>query len=86
MAEPIERELMRSAMLDSLRQQAPSQYITFQHQVAQVLERQGLPVEPGAHGHEPTLRMVDERRFRESVWQLINQGVLGGFGEIRHSP
>jgi hypothetical protein len=76
MEEPMGRELMRSALLESLRHQAPDQYITFQHQVARVLDRRGLPVEPGPHGQEPTLRRVDERRFRETVWQLINQGVL----------
>ncbi len=63
-------------MLDSLRQQAPNQYTTFQHNVADVLTRRGLPVESGAHGGPSGLRRVDERRFRELTWQLINQGIL----------
>jgi hypothetical protein len=76
MNEPIESELMRSAMLESLRRHAPDQYGTFQLHVAVELERRGLPVEASAHGGVPTLRRIDERRFREIVWQLINQGVL----------
>jgi hypothetical protein len=35
-----------------------------------------LPVEGGAHGYEPSIRRIDERRFREIVWELVIQGVL----------
>jgi hypothetical protein len=74
--EPIEREVLRGAMLESLREQAPSQYVNFQHNVAGVLAKRGLPVDGGVSGREPALRRIDERRFREIVWQLINQNVL----------
>jgi hypothetical protein len=72
--EPIEREVLRGAMLESLRRQPPSQYVNFQHYVAAVLAERGLPVD-GSHG-QFVLRGIDERRFREILWQLINQGVL----------
>lgn len=72
--EPIEREVLRGAMLESLRRQPPSQYVNFQHHVGAVLAERGLPVQ-GSHG-QSVLRGIDERRFRELLWQLINQGVL----------
>ena len=75
MTAPIDRELLRSAMLASLERQPPQQYINFQHQVARVLVERGLPVQE-SYGHEPALRRVDDRRFREILWQLINQGLL----------
>lgn len=74
MADAIERELLRNAMLESLRRQQPQQYVNFQHYVARVLADRGLPVD--GHPHEPVLRRIDDRRFREILWQLINQGVL----------
>ncbi len=74
--QPIEREVLRGAMLASLREQAPYQYTTFQQNVAGVLAERELPVEAGAHGQPPSIRRIDERRFRETVWQFINQGVL----------
>lgn len=77
MAQPsIEREVLRGAILESLREQPPYQYVNFQNHVATVLARRGLPVDGGAHGLQPTLRRIDERRFREILWQLINQGIL----------
>lgn len=76
MAAAIERELLRSAMLESLRRQPPQQYVNFQHHVARVLADRGLPVEEQGYGREPALRRIDDRRFREILWQLINQGIL----------
>jgi hypothetical protein len=72
----IEREVLRGAMLESLRREPPSQYVAFRNNVAKVLAERGLPVEGVAQGMEPTLRRLDDRRFREIMWQLINQGVL----------
>jgi hypothetical protein len=72
----IEREVLRSAILESLRREPPSQYVVFRNNVAKVLAERGLPVEAGAYGMEPTLRRLEDRRFREIMWQLINQGVL----------
>ena len=61
-------------MLESLRRQRPDQYVNFQHYVAQVLAERGLPVD--GHPQNPVLRRVDDRRFREILWQLLNQGLL----------
>jgi hypothetical protein len=69
----IERELMRGAMLETLRRQPPQQYVNFQHQVAAVLAERGSPVEGGL---QPTIRREDQRQFLEILFQLINQGVL----------
>jgi hypothetical protein len=61
----IQRELLRDAMLASLRVRAPSQYVDFQRQVETVPSR-GMPVQPTSFVNEqPYLRTVDERRFRE---------------------
>lgn len=74
----IDRELLRAAMLETLRRRAPEQYVNFQIYVAEVLWQRGLPVEQSQYGGggEARLRRADERRFREITWQLINQGVL----------
>jgi hypothetical protein len=73
---PIQGEVLRDAMLESLREREPTQYVNFKMHVAAVLQRRGLPVDGGMHGLDPQLRRIDERRFREIVWQLIIQGVL----------
>ena len=76
MTEPIDREVLRSAMLESLRRQEPQQYVNFWHQVARVLEERRLPVQPPSYDRDPGLRRIDDRRFREILWELINRGVL----------
>ncbi len=73
----IEREVLRNAVLESLRRQPPQQYANLASHVAAVLAERGLPTEADRmQGYPPALRRVDERRFREIVWQLINQGIL----------
>ncbi len=72
---PIEREVLRDALFEALRRGAPEQYSTLQQQVAQILVGQGLPTQDTTSGY-PSVRGLDQRRFREIVWQLINQGVL----------
>lgn len=69
----IERELMRSAMLEALRRQPPQQYRNFQHHVASVLQERGLPVEGGL---QPTIRRADDSQFLEILFELLNQGLL----------
>jgi hypothetical protein len=69
----VERELMRTAMLDSLRRQPPQQYLNFQHQVAAVLAERGFAVQGG---FQPTIRSEDQRQFLEILFQFINQGIL----------
>src|SRR4051812_27511607 len=70
----IDREILRSAMLESLRREPPQQFINFQHHVGRVLAERRLPVD-GAHG-DYVVRRLDERRFREILWDLINAGIL----------
>jgi hypothetical protein len=67
------RELMRTAMLESLRRQPPQQFVNFQHQVAAVLAERGFAVQGGL---QPTIRREDQRRFLEILFQFINQGIL----------
>jgi hypothetical protein len=75
--EPIEREALHNAMLESLRREAPSQYLQFKRNTARVLHERGLPTQTEGHSREPSgIRLVDDRRFRELLWALINSGVL----------
>jgi hypothetical protein len=75
--EPIEREALRNAMLESLRREPPSQYLEFKRNTARVLHERGLPTQKDAYSSEPSgIRRVDDRRFRELLWALINSGVL----------
>jgi hypothetical protein len=60
-------------MLESLRRQAPQQFINFQHHVAAVLAERGFLVEGGS---QPTIRRADQRQFLEILFQFINQGIL----------
>jgi hypothetical protein len=61
-------------MLETLRRQSPDQFVNFQHYVARVLVERGLPAD--GHANDPMLRRIDDRRFREILWQLLNQGIL----------
>lgn len=74
---PIEREAIRDAMLESLRRWPPQQYLHLKINTARVLRERGLPTagEP-SFGQDAQLRRIDERRFRELLWRLINSGVL----------
>jgi hypothetical protein len=74
---PIEREVLRAAILESLRRKPPGQFETLKSNTAEVLAARGLPVAADTRqGHPPRLRRLDERRFRELLWELNNQGVL----------
>lgn len=75
MDQPIPRAVLRDAMLESLRLQAPGQFLTLKMNTAHVLSARGLPVIGGGHG-QSELRRIDDRRFREILWSLINSGVL----------
>jgi len=76
MAESIGREIMRQAMLEALRRGHPNQYLTYQSQTAEILQKRNLPVSDGMHGSPPALRPQDQRRFREILWSLVNEGIL----------
>jgi hypothetical protein len=72
----IEREILRSCILEALRREPGTQYINLQSATARVLVERGLPVRPGQHPQDPHLAQEDLRRFRELVWSLITQGVV----------
>jgi hypothetical protein len=74
---PIEREAVRDAMLESLRRWPPQQYQHLKINTARVLRERGLPTagDP-SFGQDVQLRRIDDRRFRELLWSLINSGVL----------
>jgi hypothetical protein len=69
-------ELMRSFILEALKLRPPEQYMSLKIATAGVAGRRGYPVEQQPHGYPPTLLHEDERRFREAVQALIQEGVL----------
>jgi hypothetical protein len=69
-------ELMRSCVLEALRMGPPEQYTNLKIRTAGVAGQRGYPVEPQPHGRPPMLLREDERRFRETVQALIQEGVL----------
>lgn len=73
--EAIDRVALREAMLESLRREEPQQYGGFKRNTATVLLERGLPV-LGDTAHGADLRRIDNQRFREILWKLINSGVL----------
>lgn len=71
---PFEPEMMRACILDAFRRQPGTQYRNLQLAVAAVAHERGLPV---AYRGSPVLDDGrDIRRFRETVWALIIEGVL----------
>jgi hypothetical protein len=73
----IEREALREAMLESLRRWDPHQYEQLKRNTARVLRERGLPTAGDSRfAEDAQLRRVDDRRFRELMWSLINSGVL----------
>ncbi len=69
-------ELMRSCVLEALKQNPKNQYISLQHATAGVAEQRGYPVQTQPYGRPPMLLPGDELRFRETVLALIVEGVL----------
>jgi hypothetical protein len=64
-------------MLESLRREPPQQYLGFKRNTALVLRERALPTDGDPRlGDDVQLRLVDDRRFRELLWSLINSGVL----------
>ena len=59
-------------MLEALKREEPDQYLGFKRQTATVLRERGLPV----IGDGADLRRIDNQRFREILWKLINSGIL----------
>jgi len=74
--QPIEREVLRGAIIESLRRQPQTQYLNLKAGVGVVLAERDLPVLKQGSGYPPTVRSADMRRFHEIIWQLINQNVL----------
>ena len=72
---PIERELMRSCLLEAMRRQPRTQFENLKSEVARVAIQRGL-ANPDPAGGQPYLRLEDHRGLREAVWELIVEGVM----------
>jgi hypothetical protein len=70
---PIEIELLRSCILEALRRTPGTQYVNLDIETARVARERGLPIRQGT---EPHLELHDMRRFRETLWALVVEGVV----------
>lgn len=77
----IESELMRSCILEALRREPKTQYVNLKLRTAVVAAERELPIKHGTsigrivYG-QTSLRLEDERRFRETVWALVIEGII----------
>jgi len=71
----IERELMRSCLLEALRRNPRTQYENLKYEVATVAAERGLAIQVAAN-RQPTLPQADFRRLRETISSLITEGVM----------
>jgi hypothetical protein len=71
----IERELMRSCLLEAMRRNPRTQFENLKYEVARVAAERGVGGQESAGG-QPYLRREDHRRLRETVWALIVEGVM----------
>jgi hypothetical protein len=69
-------ELMRSCLLEALKRDPRTQYVSLQAVTATVAAEHGYPVQSQPYNRPPGLHLDDQRRFREAVWALIIEGVL----------
>jgi hypothetical protein len=69
----IELELLRSCILEALRRTPGTQYRTLDIDTAAVARERGLPIREGRETH---LEVQDMRRFRETLWALVVEGVV----------
>jgi hypothetical protein len=69
----IETELLRSCILEGLRRDPQTQYGMLEIATAGVANERGLPI---TGTHELHLHQEDLRRFRETVWALIIEGII----------
>jgi hypothetical protein len=69
----IELEILRSCILEALRREPQTQYVQLDIQTASVARERGLPIRDG---HEPHLAPEVMRRFRETVWSLVIEGIV----------
>jgi len=72
---PIERELLRSCVLEALRRKPQTQFENLKYDVGPVARERGLSVNEGSGG-QVTLNSDDWRGLREITWQLVAEGVL----------
>lgn len=69
-------ELMRSCLLEALKRDPRTQYVSLQAVTATVAAERGYPVQAQPYNRPPVLHIDDQRRFREAAWGLIIEGVL----------
>jgi hypothetical protein len=68
-------ESMRRCILEAMIPRLRSDYETLKTATAAVAQRQGFEVEERRH-LEPTLLHSDLRRYRETIWGLIIEGII----------
>lgn len=71
----IERELLRSCLLEALRRKPQTQYENLKYDVGAVAAERGLPAQSWGGG-QAMLERADWRTLREMIWRLIAEGVL----------
>ena len=72
---PIEREIMRSCLLEAMRRNPRTQFENLKYATGESANERGVPGY-GPAGGQARLDPADFRRLREAVWQLINEGVM----------
>jgi hypothetical protein len=72
---PIEREVMRSCLLEAMRRTPRTQFENLKYKAAEVAVERGLEVDH-AMGNQVMLERADFRRLRETIWALISEGVM----------
>jgi hypothetical protein len=70
----IERELLRSCLLEALKRKPQTQYENLKYEVGAVAAVRGFPVQNW--GGQSMLDRADWRTLREMIWRLIAEGVL----------
>jgi hypothetical protein len=66
-------EIVRSCILEAISRNPRTQYLLLERATAEVANERGLPV---IRNHEVHLAPQDMRRFRETVWSLVIEGVI----------
>lgn len=72
---PIEREILRSCVLEALKSKPGTQFENLKYDVGAEAAKRGLAVD-SAGGSQAILQRPDWRTLREVIWELISERVL----------
>jgi hypothetical protein len=73
---PLDSEVLRSCILEALRREPKTQFISLEIATARVAQERGLIGASPPDYRDPHLPAESSRRFRETAWALIIEGVL----------